>query len=351
MTPDQFAKRMVEELDFPIPIRVKLIPEIATQIRTQLENHAEFALHPLFQPAVPSQPAALPPSAINGTPYELPPTRKAAIPATNGLAPYPIPNTNGTSTPTATSSHSQITATATLPASQLTRPLTDTISTIHNPDDTYRCILTLSLNLHNALYTDRFEYSLIHPPGIAESFARLTCADLALPPEWAMAITHAIYEAVLRLRKDIVENGGLPAGQGYAGDLDNDSAWDAGAGWRFAPEEGCGEAWEPRMEELTREEIEKREGDRERQLRRARRETARFTGVGYGASGFVGGIGGAGGGGYFDQFADPTESERMGRGERRKTKRRFRSISPEGTPDTSGGGVVGTLSDAYVAPL
>lgn len=345
MTPDQFAKRMVEELDFPIPVRVKLIPEIATQIRTQLENHAEFALHPLFQLAPPSRPTNIPPPISNGTPHQHQPTAIPAMPTTNGHTPQSVPHTNGTSTPTTDPSQPPITATATLP---------DTTSNIHNPDDTYRCILTLSLNLHNTLYTDRFEYSLIHPPGIAESFARLTCADLALPPEWAMAITHAIYEAVLRLRKDIVENGGLPAGQGYAGDLDNDSAWDAGAGWRFAPEEGCGEAWEPRMEELTREEIEKREGDRERQLRRARRETARFTGVGYGGAGFVGGIGGAGGGGYFDQFGDSNanESERMGRGERRKTKRRFRSISPEGTrtPETGGAGVVGTLSDAYVPP-
>lgn len=161
-----------------------------------------------------------------------------------------------------------------------------------------------------------------------------------------MVIAHSIYEAVLRLRKDIVENGGLPAGQGYAGDLDNDGAWGFEAGWRFDPENGLGELWAPQLEELTKEEIEKREGDRERQLRRARRETARF--MPYSGVGAAGGAGGGGGSGFHDGFGDPTEFERMGRGERRKTKRRFRSISPDGTPDTTAGGPGGmsTLSEA-----
>lgn len=312
--------------------RIKLIPEIATQIRKQLEDHAEFALHPLFQPVQPfpmqGQP---PPPATNGQPLQSQPN--SSTPLTNGHTPHPT-----TQTPASDPSFpvQPITATATLPPPTRT---SHSLSTTHphNPDDTYRCLLTLSINLLNTLYTDKFEWSLIHPPGLAESFARRTASDLGLTPEWAMAIAHAIYEAVLRLRKDIVENGGLPAGQGYAGELDNDAAWGGDAGWRFDPENGLGEGWEPRLEELSKEEIEKREGDRERQLRRARRETARFVGVGYG----VGSTGG--GGGLFDQFTDPTESERMGRGERRKTKRRFRSASPEGTPDTNSGGGPGGM--------
>jgi hypothetical protein len=111
-----------------------------------------------------------------------------------------------------------------------------------------------------------------------------------------------------------------------------------GAGWRF-DEDGLGADWEPKIEVLSKEEIEKREGDRERQIRRQRRETARFTTtlapLQTQSSGindyFAGGLGSqqANGGG---------EDERMGRGERSKKKRRFRSLSPVGrdTPDTSG---------------
>jgi chromatin structure-remodeling complex subunit SFH1 len=98
--------------------------------------------------------------------------------------------------------------------------------------------------------------------------------------------------------------------------------------------------WEPRVEQLSKEEIEKREGERERHIRRLRRETARFS-----SSTMMTGTPQVGGtSGYFD--SEPAE-ERMGRGERSKKKKRFRSLSPlaragtpgRGTPDV--GGVAG----------
>ncbi len=114
-----------------------------------------------------------------------------------------------------------------------------------------------------------------------------------------------------------------------------------GAGWRYDPEH-LAEEWEPKIETLSKEEIEKREGDRERQLRRLRRETARFSSN----TGMAGGVPlGFGFGGLIEQ-----EEERMGRGERSKKKRRFRSLSPlarsgtpggRGTPDVGAGGNYG----------
>jgi chromatin structure-remodeling complex subunit SFH1 len=126
-----------------------------------------------------------------------------------------------------------------------------------------------------------------------------------------------------------------------------ESAVGVGAGWRF-DEDGLGHDWEPKIEVLSKEEIEKREGDRERQLRRARRETARFT-TSYAlqtqSSGladlFSGGLGSS-------QQVGGGEDERMGRGERSKKKRRFRSLSPVGreTPEVAGfGGTSGQLTD------
>ena len=215
----------------------------------------------------------------------------------------------------------------------------------YNPDDTYRCIVTLNIYLQNKLFTDKFEWSLLHPPGVAEQFAKQTCADMGLSGEWIPTMAHAIYEAVLRLKKEACESGGLVGGNGYG--IANDALDGQEAGWRY-DNEHLADEWEPKIERLSKEEIEKREGDRERQIRRLRRETARFSST----TNMVGGIPTSSG--YFDQ---PESSETpMGRGERSKKKRRFRSLSPlprsgtpggRGTPDTgaAGYGGGGALND------
>jgi chromatin structure-remodeling complex subunit SFH1 len=322
-TPDQFAKVFVDELDFPADRKPILIQTIASQIRQQLEEYAGVALHPLFHSVTTSAPdsgvvkSILPAASRDGTSTPAaPPTNGVSTPIQNGIAhdkesQTPAPTTNG------------ITATATsLPSEEL-----------HNPDDTYRCIITLNINLMNRLYSDKFEWSLLHPPGFAEMFAKVTCADLGLAGEWIPAMTHAIYEAVLRLKKEACENGGLVGD----GEIENDAVDPTiGAGWRYDHEHLCDE-WEPKVEFLSKEDIEKREGDRERQIRRLRRETARFsstTNMGTPQNDF---------------FANPEQQENMGRGERSKKKRRFRSLTPQGreTPDTGSGygGVGGGLQD------
>ena len=49
VTPDQFAKLLVDELDLPMERKAGFVHQIATQIRTQLEEYAGVALHPLFR--------------------------------------------------------------------------------------------------------------------------------------------------------------------------------------------------------------------------------------------------------------------------------------------------------------
>lgn len=342
ITPDQFAKTFVDELDFPLAKKPAMINEISQQIRQQLEEHASTALHPLFQPSAVHAPA---PTTNAPTPSIQPPlsredssmgmdisTPNATLlhpPQTNGHHPTSDPSTpmpNGTSTPAFA-----VTA----------EPLPRDTNTSHalNPPDSHRCILTLSVNLQNRLYTDKFEWSLLHPPGFPEQFAKQTCADLGLSGEWIPNMAHAIYEASLRLKKDMIDNNGSLAGvvgsgvDGW-GQLENEaceyhgtaeSALGVGAGWRF-DEDGLGADWEPKIEVLSKEEIEKREGDRERQIRRQRRETARFT-TSYMQQSqqtdiFANGLGAS-------QNNVGGDDERMGRGERAKKKRRFRSISPE----------------------
>lgn len=211
-----------------------------------------------------------------------------------------------------------------------------------NPDDTYRCIITLSMSFSSQLYTDKFEWSLLHPPGAAEHFAKQTCSDLGLTGEWVLAITHAIYEAVLRLKKEACEGGLLSTGGswGMGGEIDNQSInAEAQAGWRYDAED-FGAEWEPKIEVLSKDEIEKREGDRERQLRRLRRETARFSST----TGMPSFTQQESRGGYFDTPAGGDAETPMGRGERSKKRRRFRSLSPVAkqlaTP-TEGAGITG----------
>lgn len=347
ITTDQFATTLVQDLD--LPNRNATIAEISKQIRTQLEEYAGVALHPLFHsqasrqnPSEPPKPSA--PSILS----------RADTPmgASSSYAPATPSKLGGTATPAVIqTTQGEVTAAATpIP------PDSDDFS----PDDTYRCIINLNITLSSQVYTDKFEWSLLHPPGTAEIFAKQTCADLGLHGEWVPAMTHAIYEAVLKLKKEACESGGVVVGWGATPTLNangtvmtefpNDAAvssGNGGAGWRYDPDH-LAESWGPRIETLSKEEIEKREGDRERQIRRLRRETARFSSV----TGMSGGVPiGFGFSGLIEQ-----EEERMGRGERSKKKKRFRSLSPlgrsgtpggRGTPDAGGGyGGGGTLTDA-----
>lgn len=351
-TTDQFAMTLVQDLDLPPGHRQQFIAEISKQIRTQLEEYAGVALHPLFHSHTSSTEPAPRQNGTSIPATPLPPTfgsSGADTPARSALSHLPAtpsrlsistPGLAATSAPAQAGSTAEVTATA----EHVSADADDL-----NPDDTYRCIINLNINLGNQLYTDKFEWSLLHPAGTAELFSKQTCADLGLTGEWVPAMTHAIYEAVLRLKKEACESGGVisgwvGAGALNAGDFPNDAAITTHgerAGWRYDPEHLADE-WEPKIEMLSKEEIEKREGDRERQIRRLRRETARFSSN----TGMVGGVpAGFGFAGLIEQ-----EEERMGRGERSKKKKRFRSLSPLArsgtptgrlTPDVGGGGYGG----------
>ncbi|TVY46090.1 Chromatin structure-remodeling complex subunit [Lachnellula subtilissima] len=330
-TTDQFAQVMVQDLD--LPNRAQMASEISKQIRTQLEEYAGVALHPLFH----SQQT----STTNGpipTIKAAPISRDASsTPAPIAASGYATPVRNGVSQPNGLPTALAIEDTLSQGVTATATPITPE-SDEFNPDDMYRCIISLSINLSNHLYQDKFEWSLLHPPGTAEVFAKQTCFDLGLPLEWVPAMTHAIYEATLRQKKEACESGGLVGA--YSTDVQNDAAHGAEAGWRYELD-NLADEWEPKLEQLSKEEIEKREGDRERQIRRLRRETARFSS----SAGMLGGLPQATENkGYFDP--EPAE-ERMGRGERSKKKRRFRSLSPlnrSGTPGGRGtpdGGIAG----------
>ena len=359
ITTDMFATQLVQDLD--LPNRTAAISEISKQIRTQLEEYAGVALHPLFHSHTTRAHVPEPPKASgrldSSTPAPNPALSRADTPLGSNLPPTPSRLGGRPTTPAVIqTAQGEVTAAASpMPP--------DASDDDGSPDDTYRCIISLNINLSSQVYTDKFEWSLLHPPGTAEIFAKQTCADLGLHGEWVPAMTHAIYEAVLKLKKEACESGGLVAGWGAsaaaaataaaggtlpagsgANEFPNDAAVTAGgegAGWRYDPEH-LADDWEPKLEVLSKEEIEKREGDRERQIRRLRRETARF-------SSNTGMAGGMPAGFAFSGLIEQ-EEERMGRGERsKKKKKRFRSLSPPaaGRSGTPGGRGTPAAGEGY----
>lgn len=330
-TPDMFAKVLVDELDLPSERKVACVQMIAGQIRSQLEEWSAAALHPLFNPTAPVPEAAKKPAVVGRVEALTQQASREAsqastpAPAIGGATPLPNGHTNGVNGDAAT------------PKSILPEPTAESMSATavaipskddeNNPDDSYRVLLDLRINLGSRLYSDKFEWSLLHPPGFAEAFSKQTCADLGLSAEWVSAMSVAIYEAVLRAKKDSLENG-LPAIM-MEGGLDSDALLEEGYGWRYDPET-LGRDWAPVVEVLSKEEIENREKERERNMRRTRREQNRYVGAPVQAVAQQSTF-----------FADPAvdaDGTPMGRGERSKKKRRFRSLSPlnRDTPDVQG---------------
>ena len=324
ITPEIFALSLVNELD--LPNHNALAVQIGGQIRQQLEEYAGVALHPLFHSTNSSQQNGVLTKPTQ-TAFSRDQSQTPAGPSTPGPG-----GLNGFLGP----SVSTVLARAGNSIAAAATPMPVGPPDIDNPDDAYRCIITLNINLLNKLYTDKFEWSLLHPPGAAEDFASHTCADLGLTGEWIPAIAHAIYEAVLRLKKEACESGGLVGG----GEIDNLALEGWESGWRYDPE-SLADEWEPKVEMLSKEEIEKREGDRERQIRRLRRETARFSSttnlnVGTPTPG------------YFDQ-PDLSETP-MGRGERIKKKRKLNMFGREDTPGDTGASDAGYGGSGGGAP-
>lgn len=342
-TPEEFASIFVRELDLNPHEQRRYIDEVSKQIRGQLEDYAGIALHPLFytHPAIQSNlqitngnPAIQNSQHLNGDSQTATPAigtpRQFAASISRPASATPATNTPAPSTPQpALPAGANVEASAELVAPEQQQIADPSL----NPDDTYRCIVTLSVYLASKLYQDKFEWSLLHPPGAAEIFARQTCADMGLGGEWVLAITHAIYEAVLRLKKEACEGQMI-----LAGEIDNQAIrMEEGAGWRYDIDD-FGAEWEPKFEELSKEEIEKKEGDRERQLRRLRRDAAKLTsnaGMLPTAREQEAQVRAS----YFDMSGlgmGGDETPMLGRGERSKKKRRFRSLSPlakAGTPD------------------
>ena len=156
------------------------------------------------------------------------------------------------------------------------------VAEIQIPEETeMRVIVNIQLHLAKHLLRDQFEWNLSSNELTPEDFANLLCHDLSLSSgipnfspsnvDFPPSLAHAIHESLLRIKKDALE-GNLPM-------FINEAAYGLEAGIRLDTESLCSR-WSPTLELLSRDEIERREGDRERQIRRLKRDTARFGGLG-----------------------------------------------------------------------
>lgn len=145
------------------------------------------------------------------------------------------------------------------------------LASIKIPEDAgLHVIMNLSINLDKELFEDKFEWDLSSVELTPDSFATTIVADLGLDREFIPAITHALYEQILRMKRAIFVDGRLIDVVNEVGS----HARNREAGIRLVEEDSVDD-WGPSMETLSQADLEKREMERERMIRRMKRDVAR----------------------------------------------------------------------------
>ncbi|KDR82857.1 hypothetical protein GALMADRAFT_238467 [Galerina marginata CBS 339.88] len=165
-----------------------------------------------------------------------------------------------------------------------------------------RVILSIDVQIANHHLMDQIEWDLLSPL-TPEAFSTKLCAELGLTGEAVPLIAHAVHEELMKHKKDAIEWGVIGGEReaaddaGGVGDKRDRSGFGLvkdktglGLGWGRAPRDGRGpktlksvwrdwteaEEFRTTFEELTAEEVDRREIERERATRRLRRETSKF---------------------------------------------------------------------------
>ncbi|KAF8634169.1 hypothetical protein AX15_001036 [Amanita polypyramis BW_CC] len=175
-----------------------------------------------------------------------------------------------------------------------------------NGEETQECRVILSIDVQIANYhlMDHIEWDLLSPL-TPEAFSQKLCMELGLSGEAVPLVAHAIHEELMKHKKDAIEWGVIGGDLGVGDDANagtgsgekSKGGWGVvkdktglGLNWGRAPKDGRGpktlksvwrdwaeaEEFRTKFEELTVEEVEKREIERERASRRLRRETSKF---------------------------------------------------------------------------
>jgi len=180
----------------------------------------------------------------------------------------------------------------------------DVDATLPNAEELSECrvILSIDVQIANHHLMDHIEWDLLSPL-TPEAFSAKLCAELGLTGEAVPLIAHAVHEELLKHKKDAIEWGVIGGDRDPGDDATGDrpqrdrsgfglvkDKTGLGLGWGRAPRDGRGpktlksvwrdwaeaEEFRTKFEELTAEEVERREIERERASRRLRRETSKF---------------------------------------------------------------------------
>ncbi|KAG9103016.1 Chromatin structure remodeling complex protein sfh1 [Ceratobasidium sp. 370] len=157
----------------------------------------------------------------------------------------------------------------------------ETDTDVGEPD--CRVIINLDLQISTHHLHDHIEWDLASPL-TPEHFARVLCADTGLAGEAVPLVACALREALLKHTKDAVEAGliGPGTGDGRPAELPSTMATTTRKEIGSEPLRSVFRDWQdaeeyfPRLELLSAEELERRAMERERAIRRMRRETQRW---------------------------------------------------------------------------
>lgn len=131
-------------------------------------------------------------------------------------------------------------------------------------------IINLTCNLQKNFFEDKFQWNLNDSSLAPENYAEIIVTDLGLTREYIPLLSFSLHETILKIKKDFLE-GHLNQEMVY-----NEAAFGYMAGVRLNIEE-LGQNWCPKIEILTLEEIQRREIEKERNLRRLKRESDRLS--------------------------------------------------------------------------
>lgn len=142
----------------------------------------------------------------------------------------------------------------------------EALASLEVPD--LHVVINLTTNLDSKLYDDTFEWNLNDESLCPEQFAELVVQDFGLQREFVPAIAHSLHESILKVKKDWLE------GHLNQSHVENKAAFGYTSGIRLDID-SLGANWCPKVEVLSQWEIEKREIEKERNMRRLKRESAK----------------------------------------------------------------------------
>lgn len=147
----------------------------------------------------------------------------------------------------------------------------------------FHAVLELSVYIGEDFFTDRVEWNFTDDLYTPEIFAKGIVQDMSLRREFETAIAFSVYEEIYKIKRELVDNpqqitqyiDTLPFFNLVNQSMKVDDASQLSVQGIRYDKKKHGEEFSPSLERLSEWEIEKRETEKERNLRRRKRETMR----------------------------------------------------------------------------